>query len=178
VSGSLSGIGSTSSTQVDQAASIGLPANLTPAQSAQVEQILGELASGAITASQAQGEIAGIVAQQQGSSGASAGATGGTQHAHHHHGHTNATGETEDGTSTGQTLSALLDLTPEQESAITSMISGAQKNGTSASDLITQIEGLLNPTQQQKLSQLLSPTYSSVGTSDTGSRPPLFSTTA
>lgn len=171
MSSSLSGISSlaTQSLTTD-AGSISIPANLTPAQSAEVEQILGQLASGSITAAQAASEIAGIASQ--GTSQSSSGPTSGVHHGHHHH--ADATNDA----ASGQTLSSALGLSTDQESQIASIVQSAQQNGTEPATVLTQIEGVLTPEQQQKLAQLLSPTYSSIGTNATGSGPPLFSTTA
>lgn len=180
MSSGLGGISSSLSTQSqsDQSASISIPANLTPQQEAQVQQILSELASGAITPAQAQGEIASILTpQQQTTLQNSLQSAGGSHHAHHgHHGkHADST----DGTSPQpQTLSAALNLTTDQESEIASIIQQAQTNGSTPAAVLSQIEGVLTPSQQQQLAQMLSPTYSSVGTTGNGSQPPLFSTTA
>lgn len=172
MSSALSGITSSLATsQSEASSSISIPSNLSPAQESEVASILTQLASGAITAAEAQSEISALSSGTQGSQGASAGA-----HAHHaHHGkHSDAA----DGASQAQTLASALDLTADQQTQIASIIQSAQQNQASPSSVLSQIQGVLTPDQQQKLAQLLSPTYSSVGTNSTGSQPPLFSTTA
>lgn len=147
---SIGGVGSalTTQSQTDQNQSVAIPAGLTPAQEAQVAEVLGELSSGSITPAEAEAEIASIAAPEQQSN------------------------------STQSTLSSALDLTSKQESQISSIIQNAQKNGASPNDVLSQIEGVLTPTQQQKLAQLLSPTYSSTGMQTKAGQPPLFRTIA
>lgn len=135
--------------------SVSIPSDLTPAQEEQVDEILGELSSGSITAAQAQADIASLGGSQQ--SGAQSGAGSDTSVA---------------------TLSSTLGLTNDQESQIASIIQNAQNDGTSPSGVLSLIENVLSPAQQQKLAQILSPTYSSSGTQSTGGGPPLFNTTA
>ncbi len=172
MSSALTGITSSLATSQSASASISIPTDLSPAQDAEVQSILGQLASGSITAAQAQSEISAISS----SSGQSSGTQGasGTQVHHGHHG--DHSGKA-DGASKAQTLSSALGLTSDQESQIASIVQSAQQSNAEPSTVLSQIEGILTPGQQQKLAQLLSPTYSSVGTG-TGSQPPLFSTTA
>jgi hypothetical protein len=175
VSSALTGITSSLATsQSDSSASISIPTDLSPAQDAEVQSILGQLASGSITAAQAQSEISAISSSvgQSGSSGTQ-GASG-TQPHHGHHG--DHAGKAE-GASQAQTLSSALGLSSTQESQIASIVQSAQQSNAEPTTVLSQIEGVLTPDQQQKLAQLLAPTYSSVGTG-TGSQPPLFSTTA
>ncbi len=175
MSSALNGITSSlASSQSEASSSISIPSDLTPAQDAEVQSILGQLASGSITAAQAQSEISAISSSSPQSTGTQgSGGTQGTQHTHHgHH------GEHADGASQSQTLSSALGLTTDQESQIASIVQSAQQSNAEPSSVLSQIEAILTPQQQQKLAQLLSPTYSSVGTNGTGSQPPLFSTTA
>lgn len=171
MSSALSGITSSlASSQSDATSSISIPSDLTPAQEAEVQSILGQLASGSITSAQAQSEISALASGTQNNQ-----STQSTQGPHPHHGHH---GKHADGAGAqGQTLASALDLTADQQSQIGSLVQSAQQNNTPPSTLLSQIESVLTPDQQQKLAQLLSPTYSSAGTS-TGSQPPLFSTTA
>ncbi|HTX02391.1 MAG TPA: hypothetical protein VMD07_01820 [Candidatus Acidoferrales bacterium] len=176
MSSALTGITSSASlasTQTESTGSISIPTDLTPAQDAEVQSILGQLASGAITAAQAQSEISAISSSSSGSSGTqNSGGTGATQPTHHgHH------GKHGDGTGQAQTLTSALGLTSTQESQIASIVQSAQQTNADPSDVLSQIDAVLTPEQQQKLAQLLTPTYSSGGTG-TGSQPPLFSTTA
>jgi Spy/CpxP family protein refolding chaperone len=134
---------------------------------------LGQLASGSITAAQAQSEISAISS----SSGQNSGSTQGASGTHPHHGHHGEHAGKADGTSQAQTLTSALGLTSTQESQIASIVQSAQQSNAEPTTVLSQIEGVLTPDQQQKLAQLLAPTYSSVGTG-TGSQPPLFSTTA
>jgi len=169
VSSALTGITSSlASSQSEASSSISIPSDLTPAQDAEVQSILGQLASGSITAAQAQSEISAISSSGSQNSGGTQGASG--THVHHAH-HGEHAGK-------AQTLSSALGLTTDQESQIASIVQSAQQNNAEPSSVLSQIEAVLTPEQQQKLAQLLSPTYSSVGTNSTGSQPPLFSTTA
>ena len=172
MSSALTGITSSlASSQSESSGSISIPTDLTPAQDAEVQSILGQLASGSITAAQAQSEISAISSSSSQSAGAQ-----GAQHTHHGHHGKHADGA--DGASQAQTLSSALGLTTDQESQIASIVQSAQKSNTDPASVLSQIDAVLTPEQQQKLAQLLSPTYSSVGTNSTGSQPPLFSTTA
>jgi len=174
VSSALTGITSSlASSQSDSSASISIPTDLSPAQDAEVQSILGQLASGSITAAQAQSEISAISS----SSGQNSGSTQGASGTHPHHGHHGEHAGKADGTSQAQTLTSALGLTSTQESQIASIVQSAQQSNAEPTTVLSQIEGVLTPDQQQKLAQLLAPTYSSVGTG-TGSQPPLFSTTA
>jgi Spy/CpxP family protein refolding chaperone len=178
VSSALSGITSSLSiSQSNSTSSISIPSDLTPAEEAEVQSILGQLASGSITAAQAQAEISAVTssAQTQTQSTQGQGTQGTQPHHHHHHG---KPPDGADGTSPAQTLATALDLTSDQQSQIASIVQTAQQNGTDPATVLSQIDSVLTPEQQQKLAQLLSPTYSSVGTNSTGSQPPLFSTTA
>ena len=169
MSSALTGITSSlASSQSEASSSISIPSDLTPAQDAEVQSILGQLASGSITAAQAQSEISAISSSGSQNSGGTQGASG--THVHHAH-HGEHAGK-------AQTLSSALGLTTDQESQIASIVQSAQQNNAEPSSVLSQIEAVLTPEQQQKLAQLLSPTYSSVGTNSTGSQPPLFSTTA
>ncbi|MGA3037491.1 MAG: hypothetical protein ABSE64_08370 [Vulcanimicrobiaceae bacterium] len=174
MSSALTGITSSlASSQSDSSASISIPTDLSPAQDAEVQSILGQLASGSITAAQAQSEISAISS----SSGQNSGSTQGASGTHPHHGHHGEHAGKADGTSQAQTLTSALGLTSTQESQIASIVQSAQQSNAEPTTVLSQIEGVLTPDQQQKLAQLLAPTYSSVGTG-TGSQPPLFSTTA
>jgi Spy/CpxP family protein refolding chaperone len=174
VSSALTGITSSlASSQSEASASISIPTDLSPAQDAEVQSILGQLASGSITAAQAQSEISAISSSS--SSMQSSGGTQGTQPTHHGHHGKHAGGA--DGASKPQTLSSALGLTSAQETQIASIVQSAQQSNAEPSTVLSQIDAVLTPEQQQKLAQLLSPTYSSVGVG-TGSQPPLFSTTA
>lgn len=169
MSSALTGITSSlASSQSEASSSISIPSDLTPAQDAEVQSILGQLASGSITAAQAQSEISAISSSGSQNSGGTQGASG--THVHHGH-HGEHAGK-------AQTLSSALGLTSDQESQIASIVQSAQQSNAEPSSVLSQIEAVLTPEQQQKLAQLLSPTYSSVGTNSTGSQPPLFSTTA
>lgn len=168
----ISNVGSSSAlgegSQSNAAASLSalsLPANLTPQQQGQLQQILQEVQSGAITPAQAQAEISAIVSAQSQQTSQSGSQASSTQHHHGHH-------------HQSQTLASALNLTTDQQSQIASIIQSAQKNGDSSSNVLSQIENVLTPTQQQQLAQLLSPTYSSTGNYASGSQPPLVSTTA
>jgi Spy/CpxP family protein refolding chaperone len=174
VSSALTGITSSLATsQSENSASISIPTNLTPAQDAEVQSILGQLASGSITAAQAESEISAISS----SGGQSSSGTQGAAGTHPHHGHHGEHAAKADGASGAQTLTSALGLTSTQESQIASIVQSAQQSNAEPTTVLSQIEGVLTPEQQQKLAQLLAPTYSSVGTG-TGSQPPLFSTTA
>lgn len=173
MSSALTGITSSLASQSASTASISIPTDLTPAQDAEVQSILGQLASGSITAAQAQSEISAISSSSSGTQ--SSGGAQGTQPTHHGH-HGKHAGEA-DGASKAQTLSSALGLTSDQESQIASIVQSAQQSNAEPSTVLSQIDAVLTPQQQQKLAQLLTPTYSSVGTG-TGSQPPLFSTTA
>jgi Spy/CpxP family protein refolding chaperone len=171
VSSALNGITSSlASSQQEASSSISIPTDLTPAQESEVQSILGQLASGSITSAQAQSEISAIASGTAGSQD--------TSGAHVHHGHHGKHAGEADGASQAQTLASALDLTTDQQSQIASIVQTAQKSQASPASVLSQIESVLTPEQQQKLAQLLSPTYSSVGTNSTGSQPPLFSTTA
>ena len=156
MSSAIGGVGSAVSQSQQDSTSISIPADLTPAQEAQVAQILGELSSGSITAAQAQAQISAISGSQQQPAPPP------------HHGHHHEMG----------TLSSALNLTSDQESQIASIIQGAQGNASSPQSVLSQIDAVLTPAQQQKLAQLLSPTYSSSGTQSSGGQPSLFTTTA
>lgn len=178
MSSGLSGI--TSSLAIAQSTSsnsISIPADLTPSEEAEVSSILGQLASGSITAAQAQAEISAMTSGSQTQTQSTQGQGAQATQTHHHHHHSKAADGT-DGTSQAQTLASALDLTSDQQSQIASIVQTAQQNNTDPATVLSQIDSILTPEQQQKLAQLLSPTYSSVGTNGTGSQPPLFSTTA
>ena len=174
MSSALNGITSSLAiSQSESSSSIAIPSNLTPAQEAEVQSILGQLASGSITAAQAQSEISALSSSTQSGQGAQ-----GSQGTHVHHGHHGEHADAAGGSSQAQTLASALDLTSDQQTQIASIVQSAQQSNASPTTVLSQIESVLTPEQQQKLAQLLSPTYSAVGTSDTGSQPPLFSTTA
>jgi Spy/CpxP family protein refolding chaperone len=177
VSSGLSGITSSLSiAQSTSSSSISIPSDLTPSEEAEVSSILGQLASGAITPAQAQAEISAMTSSSQTETQSTQGQGAQATQPHHHHHSKGADGS--DGTSQAQTLASSLDLTSDQESQIASIVQTAQQNNTDPATVLSQIDSILTPDQQQKLAQLLSPTYSSVGTNGTGSQPPLFSTTA
>ncbi|MGH7715289.1 MAG: hypothetical protein ACREML_04750 [Vulcanimicrobiaceae bacterium] len=166
MSSALSGITSSLSiAQSNSSSSISIPSDLTPAQDAEVQSILAQLASGSITAAQAQAEISAMTSsgqtQAQGTQGQAA---QGAQPHHHHHGKAS---DAADGSSQGQTLASALNLTSDQQSQIASIVQTAQQNGTDPATVLSQIDSVLTPDQQQKLAQLLSPTYSSAGTNGT-----------
>jgi hypothetical protein len=70
-----------------------------------------------------------------------------------------------------------LDLTTSQQSEIGQIIQAAQTNGTSSSDTLNQIDGVLTATQQQQLISLFS-TDAPAGSSAQSSQPYVINTSA
>ncbi len=93
-------------------------------------------------------------------------------HHHHHHGGSSAAGESSN-------LLGQLDLTGDQQNQIASILQNAQANGSSPSDVLSQIDNVLTESQQTQLANLLSTgAYSSSGDTTTNTLPYLINTNA
>lgn len=79
--------------------------------------------------------------------------------AHHHH----HSGDASSSDASSSNPLAQLDLTSTQQTQIDQILQTAQNGSTSSSDVLSQIEGVLTPDQQQQLVSLFS-SYTSSGT--------------
>ena len=131
---------------------LSLPSGLSAADYGQAEEILEEAESGSISTAQAQAELASLLSGQTQSTSTSVSSS-------------NAQGSQQATGTQSETLAAALDLSPEQQSQIASILKSAQQNGSTPQDVLSQIDGILTPSQQQTLANLQN-------------QPPLFSTTA
>jgi Spy/CpxP family protein refolding chaperone len=82
-----------------------------------------------------------------------------------------------DGSSNASNSLSELDLTNSQQTEIGQIIQAAQTNGTSSSDTLNQIDGVLTTTQQQQLISLFS-ADTSAGSSTQSSQPYVINTSA
>jgi Spy/CpxP family protein refolding chaperone len=161
ISGSNAGL-SDASTGVAQAPRNPFSANgpfanldLTADQQKQIASILSDAQSKNLSPSQVQSQINAVLTptqQQQLQTDVQA-----LQARHHHgagHGDQSQT----------NSLANQLGLSSDQETQIQQLVQSAQKNGTSSSDLLSQINAVLTPDQQNQLAAILSGSaYSSTG---------------
>jgi Spy/CpxP family protein refolding chaperone len=143
--------------------------DLTAQQQQQFQQIFGNVRNGTLSPSQAQDQINAILTptQQQTLQNDLQ-----QMRARHHHRH-NGGGES------ATNPLAQLDLTSDQQGPIAQLVQTAQADGTAPSDLVSQIDNVLTPSQQQKLANLLaSAAYTSTGASTSSTTPVILNTNA
>lgn len=138
--------------------------DLTTQQQQQVQQIFGQVQSGSLTPSQAQSQIQSLLSPQQQQTLQT---DKSAHHGRHHAGDSSSS-------SSSDPLS-MLDLTSSQQSQIGQIINEGQANGSSTSDVLSQIDGVLTANQQQQLVSLFSSSaaYTSTGAS-TGTTTPSY----
>ena len=130
--------------------------NLTSTQQQQVQQVIQDLQSGTIAPSLAQSQINAILTpQQQQTLQTDLQQIKGAHHHHHGGGHHHHSSSTSTASSSASPLSQL-DLTDSQETEIDGIVQAAQAGGTSPTDILRKINGILTTSQQQKLASLLS----------------------
>lgn len=141
--------------------------NLTPTQQQQLQQIFSQNSGTQQSPSQVIDQIEAVLTPQQQQTLQN---DLQTLHSHHHH---------HGGSSSSDPL-AQLNLTSTQQSQISQILQSAKASGTSSSDVLTQIENVLTPSQQQQLASLFSSYTSSGSTGSTGSpsQPYVINTTA
>lgn len=140
--------------------------NLTSQQQQQLQQIFGQARSNGSTPAQVQSQVDAVLTpQQQQTFQSDAQQLKSQHHGHHHHAGSGSSGASGNSSS----LLSQLDLTSDQQTQIGQLVQSAQSNGTSPSDLLSQIDDVLTTSQQSQLNSLLSsPTYSSTGGTTAG----------
>lgn len=126
--------------------------NLTADQQQQIASIFSSAQSQNLSPSQVQDQIDSVLTPQQQQQLQ----TDLQQaHGHHHHG---------GGHGGNDSLASQLDLSTVQQTQIQQLVQSAQQNGTSSSDLLSQIDGVLTTDQQNQLASILSgAAYTSTG---------------
>lgn len=118
--------------------------NLTTDQQNQIDDIFSNAKSEGLSPAQVRSQVNSVLTSSQQQTLQSD--VQSAQGLHHHHG--------SDG-SNSESLLSQLDLTSDQETQIGQLVQGAQQNGTSSSDLLSQIDNVLTDTQQTQLANLL-----------------------
>ena len=152
--------------------------NLTSSQENQIDSIFSTAKSQGLSRSDVQSQVNAVLtpAQQQTLTGDVQ--TLKSEHQHHHH---HGGGGSESSSQGSGGLLSQLDLSSDQQNQITSLLQGAQTNGTTPSNLLSSISSVLTGNQQQQLTDLFEPlTYSSTGStsSTTNTQPYLLNTSA
>jgi Spy/CpxP family protein refolding chaperone len=141
--------------------------NLTSQQQQQIAQIFSQSASGNSQSwNQIFSQVNAILTPQQQQTLQSDVKTLRANHQHQ-----------KDGSSNASNSLSELDLTNSQQTEIGQIIQAAQTNGTSSSDTLNQIDGVLTTTQQQQLISLFS-ADTSAGSSTQSSQPYVINTSA
>lgn len=141
--------------------------NLTSQQQQQIAQIFSQSASGNRQSwNQILSQVNAILTPQQQQTLQSDVKTLRANHQHQ-----------KDGSSNASNSLSELDLTNSQQTEIGQIIQAAQTNGTSSSDTLNQIDGVLTTTQQQQLISLFS-ADTSAGSSTQSSQPYVINTSA
>jgi len=125
--------------------------NLTTQQQAQIQSLFSSNAQSgnqAQTPTQLFQQVENLLTPQQQAQLKTDLETLSAHHHHHHHG---------GGDSQSNSLLSQLDLSSTQQSQISSILQSAQGSGTTASSILSQIDNVLTPAQQQQLVSLLSP---------------------
>lgn len=139
--------------------------NLTPEQQQQIQQIFSQNSnSGSQTPTQLFSQVESVLTPQQQQTLKN---DLETMHHRHHQG----------GSGSSSNPLSQLDLTSSQQSQISQILQSAQTNGTSTSDILTQIDNVLTPSQQQQLVSLFS-SYTSTGTTTPNTASYTLNTTA
>ena len=140
--------------------------NLTAQQQQQIQQIFSQNSnSGTQTPTQLFSQVESVLTPQQQQTLQS---DLETLKSHHHH---------DDGSANSSNPLSQLDLTSSQQSQISQILQSAQTNGTSPSDVLSQIDNVLTPSQQQQLVSLFS-SYTSTGSTPINSQSYVLNTSA
>lgn len=132
--------------------------NLSAQQQQQIQAIFSQNSqSGSQTPTQLFQQVEGVLTPQQQQTLKNDLETLSSHHHHHHHG----------GDSASSNPLSQLDLTSAQQTQIGQILQTAQTNGSSSSDVISQIDNVLTPAQQQQLVSLFSAYTSSGSTPQT-----------
>ena len=141
--------------------------NLTAQQQQQIQQIFSQNSnSGTQTPTQLFSQVESVLTPQQQQTLQSDLET--LKSHHHHH---------DDGSANSSNPLSQLDLTSSQQSQISQILQSAQTNGTSSNGVLSQIDNVLTPSQQQQLASLFA-SYTSTGSTPPNSQPVAVNTSA